>query len=81
MAENKASQITAKKSNANQPDLSPEHTRRSFLKKYGKLAVVTPVALTTLMTPKTSHAINSAAEGKICDKNPDHRHCQTPSGF
>ncbi|WP_068546638.1 hypothetical protein [Thalassotalea crassostreae] len=34
-------------------------SRRNFIKKYGKLAVVTPVAVTALMTPKTSHAMNS----------------------
>ena len=81
MAENKTSQITAEKSNTNQSELSAEQTRRNFLKKYGKLAVVTPVALTALMSPKTSYAINSGAKDKICDKNPNHKHCQTPSGF
>lgn len=33
--------------------------RRKFITKYGKLAVVTPVALTALMTPKTSYALSS----------------------
>lgn len=62
---------------------SIEQTRRSFLKKYGKLAVVTPVALTTLMSPKTSHAVNSDAQDRFCDRKPDHKRCQTqaPSGF
>lgn len=81
MADNQSSQITAEKSTTSQSELSVEQTRRRFLKKYGKLAVVTPVALTTLMTPKTSHAINSGAKDKICDKNPNHKHCRTPSGF
>ncbi|WNC71213.1 hypothetical protein RGQ13_13915 [Thalassotalea psychrophila] len=56
-----------------------EQTRRSFLKKYGKLAVVTPVALTTLMSPKTSHAVNSDALAKFCATRPTHHRCR--SGF
>ena len=79
MAENKTSQITAEESKANQAELSPEQTRRSFLKKYGKLAVVTPIALTTLMSPKTSHAVNSGALDKFCAAKPNHHRCR--SGF
>jgi len=33
--------------------------RRDFISKYGKLAVVTPVAVTTLMSPSTSAAPKS----------------------
>ena len=39
--------------------LSEEQTRRNFLNKFGKLAVVTPVALTALMSPSTSAAPKS----------------------
>ncbi|WOH39010.1 hypothetical protein RI844_07250 [Thalassotalea fonticola] len=69
MAENKTSQITAEKSSTNKSELSAEHTRRNFLKKYGKLAVVTPVALTTLMSPKTS-AAQSSTSPACQKKNP-----------
>ncbi|WOH39493.1 hypothetical protein RI844_09760 [Thalassotalea fonticola] len=34
-------------------------TRRNFIKKFGKLALVTPIGVTALMTPKTSKAMNS----------------------
>jgi len=36
-----------------------EQTRRDFLSKYGKLAVITPVAMTALMSPSTSAAPKS----------------------
>lgn len=36
-----------------------EFDRRSFLNKYGKLAVLTPVAVTSLMSPSTSAAPKS----------------------
>lgn len=81
MTVHKKSQITTEETNACPTELSAEQTRRRFLKKYGKLAVVTPVALTILMTPKTSYAINSDAKDKICEKKPNHKHCRTPSGF
>lgn len=38
---------------------SHENTRRNFIKKYGKLAAITPVAVTTLMSPATSAAPKS----------------------
>lgn len=38
---------------------SPEQTRRDFLNTFGKLALVTPVAMTVLMSPKTSAAPRS----------------------
>ena len=34
-------------------------TRRDFLNSFGKLAMVTPVAMTVLMSPKTSAAPKS----------------------
>ncbi|WOH36021.1 hypothetical protein RI844_11630 [Thalassotalea fonticola] len=34
-------------------------TRRDFIAKFGKLAVITPIAVTALMTPKTSKAMSS----------------------
>lgn len=36
-----------------------DEARREFLNKFGKLAAVTPIALTTLMSPKTSAAPKS----------------------
>lgn len=39
--------------------LQEENTRRNFLTKFGKLAIVTPVALTALMSPTTSAAPKS----------------------
>ncbi|NMP16479.1 hypothetical protein [Thalassotalea sp. Y01] len=44
-------------------------TRREFIKKYGKLAAVTPVALTTLMSPETS------AAPKSCKPQQGNKHC------
>ncbi len=69
-----------------QQSLTPADTRRMFLSKFGKLAVVTPIALTGLMTPKTSLAVNSNA----CKPNPGNGnggnpHCpkstKKPKGF
>ena len=40
-------------------ELSAEQTRRNFLRKFGKLALVTPVAMTALMSPSTSAAPKS----------------------
>jgi hypothetical protein len=40
-------------------ELDAEQTRRDFLHTFGKLAVVTPVALTVLMSPSTSAAPKS----------------------
>ena len=39
--------------------LSTDQTRRDFLNKFGKLAVITPVAMSVLMTPSTSAAPKS----------------------
>jgi hypothetical protein len=36
-----------------------EQTRRDFLNKFGKLAMITPVAMTALMSPSTSAAPKS----------------------
>ena len=36
-----------------------EQTRRDFLNTFGKLAMVTPVAMTVLMSPSTSAAPKS----------------------
>ena len=38
---------------------STEQTRRDFLNTFGKLAMVTPVAMTVLMSPSTSAAPKS----------------------
>jgi hypothetical protein len=38
---------------------SSDQTRREFLNKFGKLAIITPVAMTALMTPGTSAAPKS----------------------
>lgn len=46
-----------------------ESTRRDFIRKYGKLAAITPVAVTTLMSPSTS------AAPKSC-KNSNNKHCR-----
>ena len=43
MTDNKTSQITTDINNKD-ADSAPDQTRRNFLQKYGKLAVVTPVA-------------------------------------
>ncbi|WP_394174001.1 hypothetical protein [Thalassotalea litorea] len=47
--------------NTNIDELTPEQARRQFMKKYGKLAAITPLAVTALMTPKTSAAPSSTA--------------------
>jgi hypothetical protein len=39
--------------------VSTDQTRRDFLNKFGKLAVITPVAMSVLMTPSTSAAPKS----------------------
>lgn len=41
------------------PSSSTEIERRNFMKKYGKLAAVTPLVVTTLMSPSTSAAPKS----------------------
>ncbi|WNC69628.1 hypothetical protein RI845_05630 [Thalassotalea nanhaiensis] len=46
-----------------------EQTRRDFIQKFGKLAAVTPIGLTVLMTPKTSYAMTSA---QCANKKPSH---------
>ncbi|QDP00647.1 hypothetical protein [Thalassotalea sp. PS06] len=56
-------------------ELTPEQARRQFMKKYGKLAAVTPLAVTALMTPKTS------AAPKSCKPNQDNKHCPPGGGF
>ncbi|MDN3652629.1 hypothetical protein QWY77_07620 [Thalassotalea ponticola] len=63
--------ITNNNSNADITE-SAAKTRRDFMKKFGKLAAVTPVALTTLMSPETS------AAPKSCKPNIDNKHC--PNG-
>ena len=45
------------KSDVNKIDTSD--ARRAFLNKYGKLAVLTPIAITALMSPSTSAAPKS----------------------
>ncbi|QBY03153.1 hypothetical protein E2K93_01660 [Thalassotalea sp. HSM 43] len=52
-------------------------TRREFIRKFGKLAAVTPVALTTLMSPETSAAPKS--NDFFCDKRPNHPKCNNNS--
>lgn len=44
---------------ANTAEKSTDQTRRDFLNKFGKLAVITPVAMSVLMTPSTSAAPKS----------------------
>lgn len=41
---------------------SAEIERRNFMKKYGKLAAVTPLVVTTLMSPSTSAAPKSCRQ-------------------
>jgi hypothetical protein len=44
-----------------------EQTRRQFIKKFGKFAAVTPVAVTALMSPSTSAAPKSCkGNNKTC---------------
>ncbi|WP_034475432.1 hypothetical protein [Aestuariibacter salexigens] len=40
-------------------DAADEQQRRDFIKRFGKLAAITPVAMTTLMSPSTSAAPKS----------------------
>jgi len=51
---------------ASKSDNVVEDSRRDFLKRFGKYAAVTPVALTTLMSPGIKAAPSSAglAHGK-----------------
>ncbi|MEW6989921.1 hypothetical protein AADZ91_04440 [Colwelliaceae bacterium 6441] len=44
--------------------IETSNDRRKFLEKFGKLAVVTPLAVTALMSPTTSAAPKSG-----CNKN------------
>ncbi|QBY03152.1 hypothetical protein E2K93_01655 [Thalassotalea sp. HSM 43] len=53
----------------NSGEKTASQTRREFIKKYGKLAAVTPVALTTLMSPETS------AAPKSCKPNQQNKFC------
>jgi len=50
---------TANKTLQSDNDQSTEQSRRDFLNKFGKLAMITPVAMTVLMTPSTSAAPKS----------------------
>ncbi|TLU64872.1 hypothetical protein FE810_10475 [Thalassotalea litorea] len=63
--------------NSKNDELTPEQARRQFMKKYGKLAAVTPIAVTALMTPKTS------AAPKSCKEHQGNKHCvnSASSGF
>ncbi|WOH36587.1 hypothetical protein RI844_14580 [Thalassotalea fonticola] len=45
--------------NTNSQKQEVANERRKFITKYGKLAIVTPVAVTALMSPKTSYAMSS----------------------
>ena len=42
--------------------------RRDFIKKFGKLAVVTPIAVTTLMSTYSSKAMASAGGAGTSDE-------------
>ncbi|MGJ8681687.1 hypothetical protein [Paraglaciecola sp.] len=50
---------TLNKTQQSNNETSTDQTRRDFLNKFGKLAVVTPVAMSVLMTPSTSAAPKS----------------------
>lgn len=57
-----------------QEELSPEQTRRQFIEKFGKLAAVTPVAITALISPSTSAApkscgVDNNSNAKRCREN------------
>ncbi|WP_068546625.1 hypothetical protein [Thalassotalea crassostreae] len=56
--------------NDDNQELSHEETRRNFMKKFGKLAAVTPLAVTALMSPKTS------AAPKSCKPQQNNKHCK-----
>lgn len=56
---------------ASNEDITAEQSRRKFLNKFGKLAVVTPVAVSALMSPTTSAAPSSA----WCASRPNHKKC------
>ncbi|WOH38703.1 hypothetical protein RI844_05675 [Thalassotalea fonticola] len=47
------------KTSTGEVEQQKQENRRNFIKKYGKLAIVTPMAVTALMTPITSKAMNS----------------------
>lgn len=47
------------KNSKSQSEASTVSTRRNFINKYGKLAAITPVALTSLVSPATSAAPKS----------------------
>lgn len=49
--------------NEQSPTLSAAQTRRNFMSKFGKLAVITPIAVTALMSPTTSAAPRSCKTG------------------
>ncbi|KGJ97126.1 hypothetical protein [Thalassotalea sp. ND16A] len=55
------------------PELSEQQIRRQFIAKFGKMAAITPIALTALMSPKTS----AAPKSDFCKKNPWHKKCKT----
>lgn len=47
----------------NESLIETSNERRKFLEKFGKLAVVTPLAVTALMSPSTSAAPKSGCRG------------------
>ena len=52
--------------NKKQEDVSPNQARRDTMLKLAKLAAITPVALTALMSPQTSAAPKSCrGKGKF----------------
>ncbi|TBX19870.1 hypothetical protein TK45_16055 [Bowmanella sp. JS7-9] len=52
--------------NKKQEDVSPNQARRDTMLKLAKLAAITPVALTALMSPQTSAAPKSCrGNGKV----------------
>ncbi|MEW6996644.1 hypothetical protein AADZ86_02900 [Colwelliaceae bacterium BS250] len=71
------------KSNIDSPneELLAENTRREFIKKFGKLAIVTPVAVTSLMSPAMSAPMKSGEHPSCKDKPNGNKHCPTTGGF
>lgn len=63
-----------------QTELTAQQDRRKFISKFGKLAIATPVALTSLMSPSTSAALTSEQLVRFCQRHPNHRKCNG-SGF
>jgi hypothetical protein len=60
VAEMMSNQIQGNDDNASPSAVeNTEQTRRGFLNTFGKLAMVTPVAMTVLMSPSTSAAPKS----------------------